>query len=94
MINNESERWPRFCISGVSDLRSFSFFRPYIDAILPTLLVLITAVAAAGQSTGSPEDATANPVLRRIERARALGAVHQLQAPPPNWKTFVRQLTT
>jgi len=80
MINNESERWPRFCISGVSDLRSFSFFRPYIDAILPTLLVLITAVAAAGQSTGSPEDATANPVLRRIERARALGAVHQLQA--------------
>ena len=33
-----------------------------------------------GQSTGSPEDASAvNPVLQRIERARALAAVHQLQ---------------
>jgi hypothetical protein len=33
-----------------------------------------------GQSTGSSEDASANPVLSRIERARALAAVHQLQA--------------
>jgi hypothetical protein len=33
-----------------------------------------------GQSTGSAEDASAvNPVLQRIERARALAAVHQLQ---------------
>jgi hypothetical protein len=61
-------------------LSSFSFFRPYIDAVLPTVLVLITAVAAVGQSTGSPEEAAVNPVLRRIERARALAAVHQLQA--------------
>jgi hypothetical protein len=60
-------------------LSSFSFFRPYINSILPTVLVLITAVAAVGQSTGSPEEATVNPVLRRIERARALAAVHQLQ---------------
>jgi len=61
-------------------LSSFSFFRPYINAILPTVFVLITAVAAVGQSTGSPEEAAVNPVLRRIERARALAAVHQLQA--------------
>jgi TonB family protein len=33
-----------------------------------------------GQSTGSGEDASANPVLTRIERARVLAAVHQLQA--------------
>jgi TonB family protein len=33
-----------------------------------------------GQSTGSSEDASANPFARRIERARALAAVHQLQA--------------
>jgi TonB-like protein len=61
-------------------LSSFSYFRPYVNVILPTILVLITAVAAAGQSTGSPEEAAVNPVLRRIERARALAAVHQLQA--------------
>jgi TonB family protein len=35
---------------------------------------------AVGQSTGSTEDASVNPILRRIERARALAAVHQLQA--------------
>lgn len=34
-----------------------------------------------GQSTGSSDDASAeNPVLRKIERARALAAAHQLQA--------------
>jgi len=61
-------------------LRSFSFLRPYINAILPTVLVLITAAFAVGQSTGSSEDASADPFARRIERARALAAVHQLQA--------------
>jgi len=34
---------------------------------------------AVGQSTGSSEDAV-DPLARRIERARALAAVHQLQA--------------
>lgn len=67
-------------MSGVSDLSSFSCSRPYNNVILPTVLILITAFAAVGQSTGSPEEATVNPVLRRIERARALAAVHQLQA--------------
>lgn len=61
-------------------MRSFSFFRPYINGVLPTVLVLITAVFAVGQSTGSGEDASADPFARRIERARALAAVHQLQA--------------
>jgi hypothetical protein len=62
-------------------LRSFSYFRPYIHAILPTLLILITTGLAAGQTTGPGEEVPAvNPVMRRIERARALAAVHQLQA--------------
>ena len=61
-------------------MSSFSYFRSYIHAFLPTVLILITAVFALGQSTGSSEDASANPVLTRIERARALAAVHQLQA--------------
>jgi TonB family protein len=61
-------------------LRSFSDFRSYIHAFLPTVLILITAVFALGQSTGSSEDASAKPVLTRIERARVLAAVHQLQA--------------
>jgi hypothetical protein len=62
-------------------LSSFSY-RPHIHGILPTVLViLITAAFAVGQSTGSSEDASAeNPALRKIERARALAAVHKLQA--------------
>ena len=60
-------------------MSSFSNYRSYIHAFIPTVLILITAVSALGQSTGSSEDASANPVLTRIERARALAAVHQLQ---------------
>jgi hypothetical protein len=70
-----------FAFEGVDNLRSFSFFRSYIHAFLPTALILITAGFALGQATGYSDDAsTVNPVLRRIERARALAAVHQLQA--------------
>ncbi len=61
-------------------MRSFSNLRFYLHAVFPTVLILITAVFALGQATGSSEDASANPVLTRIERARALAAVHQLQA--------------
>ena len=62
-------------------MSSFFNFRPYIHAILPTVALLIIAVSAAGQSTGTSEEAsTVNPVARRIERARALAASHQLQA--------------
>lgn len=58
-----------------------SFRRPYIHAIFPTVLLLISAVIALGQATGSSEDASSpNPALQKIERARALAAVHQLQA--------------
>jgi Gram-negative bacterial TonB protein C-terminal len=61
-------------------LRSFNS-RPYIHGILPTILLLIASVSAAGQSTGPSEEASAaNSVLTRMERARALAAVHQLQA--------------
>ncbi|HEY2963377.1 MAG TPA: energy transducer TonB [Pyrinomonadaceae bacterium] len=64
-------------------MRSFYRFRPYIHAILPTILLLIAAVSAVAQSTGAPDDpaaAAANATLNRIDRARALAAVHQLQA--------------
>ncbi len=62
-----------------NNLRSFSF-RPYIYRTLPTVLILISAVLTLGQSTGFSEDASApNPALQKIERARALAAVHQLQ---------------
>lgn len=63
-------------------MSSFYSFRPYIHAILPTILLLIAPLVAAAQSTGAPEDAAtaANATLTRIERARALAAVHQLQA--------------
>lgn len=61
-------------------MRSFAYFRPYTHGFLPTALILITAAFALGQSTGSAEDASANTISSRIERARALAAVHQLQA--------------
>lgn len=61
-------------------MRSFAHFRPYTYGFLPTALILITAAFALGQSTGSAEDASANTISSRIERARALAAVHQLQA--------------
>lgn len=61
-------------------MRSFANFKSYIHAFFPTVLILITAAFALGQSTGSGEGASANPVFTRIERARALAAVHQLQA--------------
>jgi TonB family protein len=76
-----SEHEARFCVSGVNNLRSFYPYRPYINVILPTILLFISPIFAVAQSTGSSEEATAaNSVLTRIERARALAAVHQLQA--------------
>ena len=68
-------------------MTSFYPNRPYINAILPTILLLITPVFAVAQSTGSGSEsaangatAAANSSLSRMERARALAAVHQLQA--------------
>jgi hypothetical protein len=77
---NSSEHGLAFVFPGVSNLRSFAYSKSYIRVFLPTVLILITATFALGQSTGSSEDASANPVMTRIERARALAAVHQLQA--------------
>lgn len=57
----------------------FYSYRPYFHGILPTILLLIASVSAVGQSTGSSEEAATNSVLTRMERARALAAVHQLQ---------------
>lgn len=72
-----------FVFQESNNLRSFYRFRPYIHAILPTILLLIASVFAVAQSTGSGPDTTttnANSALDRIDRARALAAVHQLQA--------------
>ena len=103
---------------GVVNLRSFYLVVSNIRFSLPTFLIILTAITAAGQSSPSPaqsatpvpsgavvvqpdsqsntalqasvtpsttvkvapgEDQQVNPVLRRIERARALAAAHQLQ---------------
>lgn len=62
-------------------MRSFSHFRPHYYALFPTLLILIATGFAVGQTTGASEEVpTVNPALQRIERARALAAVHQLPA--------------
>ena len=62
-------------------MRAFSSLRPYIHGILPTVLILVITGFAVGQTTGASEEVPAvNPVMRRIERARALAAAHQLQA--------------
>ena len=61
-------------------MKFFPSLRPHIRALLPTALILITTGFAVGQTTGASEEVPAvNPVMRRIERARALAAVHQLQ---------------
>ena len=62
-------------------MKAFSSLRPYIHAILPTILIVVITGFAVGQTTGTTEEVPAvNPVMRRIERARALAAAHQLQA--------------
>ena len=62
-------------------MKFFPSLRPHIHAILPTALILITTGFAVGQTTGASEEVPAvSPVMRRIERARALAAVHQLQS--------------
>src|SRR5689334_22583042 len=82
MIRIVSEQLGSLLCFRSQNLRSFYRYRPYINAILPTILLLIAPVFAVAQSTGSAEDASsaANSVLNRIERARTLAAVHQLQA--------------
>lgn len=81
LIPTISEHHARFRVSGVNNLNFFLYLRPHIHAILPTVLILITTGFAAGQTTGANDEIQpVNSVMRRIERARALAAVHQLQA--------------
>jgi len=69
-----------FAFSGVRHLKSLSRSPLTSYVILPTILILTTAVAALSQSNGSADETSGpNPVLRRIDRARALAAAHQLQ---------------
>jgi TonB family protein len=57
-----------------------SLYRPCSYVFLPTVIIIISAVAAFAQSTGTSEDLPpVNPALAKIERARALAAAHQLQ---------------
>jgi TonB family protein len=71
--------YARFCVSWESrNLRSL--YRSCSYVFLPTVIIVISAVAALGQSTGTSEDVPpVNPAVARIERARALAAAHQLQ---------------
>jgi TonB family protein len=83
MIVNEASMGLAFVFQESNNLRSFYPYRPYSNAILPTIFLLIAPVFAVAQSTGSAADASAanaNSSLDRIDRARALAAVHQLQA--------------
>src|SRR5262245_51755741 len=73
--------YARFCVSGVSNLSSFSQFYPSVRKIVPTILLLLTipALAAAQSTVTSTETSSADAAMTRIERARALAAAHQLR---------------
>lgn len=59
-------------------MSSFRSFYPSVTAILPIILLSITATAVA-QSSAPSETFAPDPVITRIERARALAAAHQLR---------------
>jgi TonB family protein len=62
-------------------LSSFWLFYPSARVILPTILLLTTSAVAVAQSSAPAMETTApDPVLARIERARALAAAHQLRS--------------
>jgi TonB family protein len=63
-------------------LSSFSLFYPSVRKTIPTILLLLTipALAAAQSSPSQVESFGADPVMTRIERARALAAAHQLHS--------------
>jgi TonB family protein len=70
------------CFLGVGLVSSISYLNSSARHIFPTVLILIISAYVAGQTTSfnQPENPTPNPVDRRIERAKALAAAHQLQA--------------
>ena len=63
-------------------MSSFSLFYPSVRKTIPTILLLLTipALAAAQSSPSQVESFGADPVMTRIERARALAAAHQLHS--------------
>jgi len=62
-------------------LSSFSYRQTYTRIILPTTLILFAFICASAQSSVVTPNATdPDAVQRRIERARALAAAHQLGA--------------
>lgn len=62
-------------------MSSFWLFYPSARVILPTILLLATSATAVAQSSAPPIETNGpDPVLARIERARALAAAHQLRS--------------
>jgi TonB family protein len=62
-------------------LTSFSYWQTYTRIILPTILILFAFICASAQSSVVTANATdPDAVQRRIQRARALAAAHQLEA--------------
>src|SRR6185436_7350643 len=70
------------CVSGVRNLSSLSLLYPSVCKTFPTILLLITISALAMAQSAAPQTDTvaADPVMTRIERARALAAAHQLRS--------------
>lgn len=62
-------------------MSSFSYFRPGIRLLLPTILILFASFYASAQSSVGPgETSGVDPIQRRIQRARALAAAHRLES--------------
>lgn len=62
-------------------MTSFSYWQTYTRIILPTILILFAFICASAQSSVVTANATdPDAVQRRIQRARALAAAHQLEA--------------
>ncbi|HSE30334.1 MAG TPA: TonB family protein [Pyrinomonadaceae bacterium] len=61
-------------------MSSFCLFYPSVRVSLPTIFLLLTVTASAAAQSSVPQTETTgtDPVMTRIERARALAAAHQL----------------
>src|SRR5262245_57423826 len=70
------------CFLGVELVSSVFHLNSSARHIIPTVLILIFSAYVSVQTTSfiQPENPAPNPVERRIERAKALAAAHQLQA--------------
>ena len=63
-------------------MSSFRLFYPSVRLATPTILLLLTVTAFAAAQSSAPQTDTIgpDPVMTRIERARALAAAHQLRS--------------